>query len=71
MAYWLLHFHTDFEGPDHDLKFSRIVCNVLYNKNFFRFKMLSSSDGNDSEISGETVSELRENLVINKHMLAL
>ena len=49
--FWLLHFHTPFAAPDHDIKFSRIACNILYNKNFFPFKMLSSSNGNDSETS--------------------
>ena len=32
-----------------NITFSRIVCSILYSKYFFRFKMLSSSNGNDSE----------------------
>ena len=43
-----------FLGPDHDIKFSRIVCSILYNKNFFPSKMLSFSNGNDSETYEQT-----------------
>ena len=52
--FWLLPFHTYFAGPDHDITFSKTVCSTLYSKNFFPFKMLSSSNGNDSETYKKT-----------------
>ena len=34
--------------------FLRVVCSILYNENFFPFKMLNSSNGNNSETSEQT-----------------
>ena len=63
--FWLLHFH--FAAPNHDITFSRIVCSILYNKYFFPFKMLSSSNGNDSEtyktVDGLKVHQMKTNTI--------
>ena len=34
--------------------FLRVVCSILYNKNFLPFKMQNSSNGNNSETSEQT-----------------
>ena len=47
------HLHTRFAGPDHDIKFFRIVCSILC-ENFFPFKIMSSSNGNVSETFEQT-----------------
>ena len=50
----LLQFHTSFAGSDRDIKFSKIVCSILYNKDLLLFKIMSSSNGNVSETSKKT-----------------
>ena len=37
-VYWLLHFHTCFAVLDRDIKLSKIVCSILFNKNFFHIR---------------------------------